>query len=66
MFWACEGQYPDELAEVAREFIAKESGNIQPATIRNRLAYLRAAYRYTFNLETAVGQVRLCVFRLSG
>lgn len=47
-FWAYEGRYLDELAEVAREYIAKESGNIQPATIRNRLAYLRAACRYAF------------------
>ena len=48
IFWAYEGRYLDELADVAREYIAKESGNLSPATIRNRLAYLRAACRYAF------------------
>lgn len=48
IYWAYKGRYLDELAEVGREYIAKESGNLQPATIRNRLAYLRAACRYAF------------------
>lgn len=46
--WAYDGRYMDELPEVSREYQEAERGNLKPATIRNRLAYLRAACRYAF------------------
>lgn len=42
-----EGKPMSELANVSREY-ASESGGLAPATIRNRLAYLRAACRYAW------------------
>jgi integrase len=45
---AYAGRMIEELPEVAAEYIKKESGRLSPATIRNRLAYLRAACRYAF------------------
>lgn len=55
-FWAYTGRYIDELPEVAREYAAtavstKKDGTtvpLAPATIRNRMAYVRAACRYAF------------------
>lgn len=38
--------YLDELAEVGIAYANEERGRLAPATIRNRLAYLRAACRY--------------------
>lgn len=50
IYWSYEGKYLDELQEVARNYVANASdvkGNpITPASIRNRLSYLRAACRY--------------------
>ncbi len=42
-----EGRPMSELADVSREY-AKENPHLEPATIRNRLAYLRAACRYAW------------------
>lgn len=42
-----EGRPMSELADVSREY-AKENADLAPATVRNRLAYLRAACRYAF------------------
>jgi integrase len=41
-----DGRYIDELADVAREYANAERDRLTPATIRNKLAYLRAACRY--------------------
>lgn len=53
--WAYTGRFIDELPEVAREYIEKAVGEdgepLAPATIRNRLAYLRAACRYAFKFH---------------
>lgn len=38
--------YLDELADVGRAYADEERERLAPATIRNRLAYLRAACRY--------------------
>ncbi len=50
IYWAYEGKYLDELAEVARNFTATATdvkGNpLSPASIKNRLSYVRAACRY--------------------
>lgn len=54
--WAYAGRFMDELPEVAREYAAaavsvKKDGTevpLSPATIRNRMAYVRAACRYAF------------------
>lgn len=40
------GRYLDELADVGREYADNKRDQLAPATIRNRLAYLRAACRY--------------------
>lgn len=47
-FEAYAGRSIMDLADVAREYAAWQAGNIAPATIRNRLAYLRAACRYAW------------------
>jgi integrase len=56
--WAYDGRFMDELAEVAKEYkdgavreLKDENGNMKavplsPASIRNKLSYLRAACRY--------------------
>lgn len=41
------GRPMSELADVSREY-AEEAEHLEPATIRNRLAYLRAACRYAW------------------
>ena len=46
MHWVYDGRYLDELAEVGREFVEAERERLQPASIKNRLSYLRAACRY--------------------
>lgn len=58
ILWAYEGRYLDELADVAREYAAnavkeipQPDGTVRteplsPASIRNKLSYLRAACRY--------------------
>lgn len=50
--WAYAGRYIDELPDVAREYVANAIGEdgepLAMATIRNRLAYIRAACRYAY------------------
>lgn len=46
-FDAYEGRFIDELSEVCREYVGSGSG-LRAATVRNRLAYLRAACRYAW------------------
>lgn len=43
-----DGKPMSALADVSREYGAEEAANLEPATIRNRLAYLRAACRYAW------------------
>lgn len=45
---AYAGRAIEELPEVAVEYFKKENGKLSNATIRNRLAYLRAACRYAY------------------
>lgn len=45
VMWAYEGRFIDELAEVGEKIVA-ESVGYKPATIRNRIALLRAACRW--------------------
>lgn len=42
------GRPIDELAEVATEYAADQIGALKPATIANRIAYLRAACRWAW------------------
>lgn len=51
-YHAYQGRNLEELAEVAREYAELETGNLKPATIRNRLAYLRAACRYAHKFHS--------------
>lgn len=44
--WAYDGKYLDELADVAREYTEAERERLSPASIKNKLSYLRAACRY--------------------
>lgn len=41
-----DDKYIDELAEVARDYRETEQDRVKPATIRNKLSYLRAACNY--------------------
>lgn len=41
-----EGRYMDELGAVAREYVEAEHDRLSPASIRNKLSYLRSACRY--------------------
>lgn len=43
-----EGRPMSQLADVSREYAAEHAELLAPATIRNRLAYLRAACRYAW------------------
>lgn len=43
-----EGRPMSQLADVSREYAEEAGAELAPATIRNRLAYLRAACRYAF------------------
>lgn len=49
---ACHSAYAGrtlaDLSAVAREYAADQAGTLAPATIRNRLAYIRAACRYVW------------------
>lgn len=38
----------EDVGNVARKYAADEASKLQPGTIRNRLAYLRAAVRYAY------------------
>jgi integrase len=44
--WSYEDKTMDKLPEVARTLCAYEADKVAPATIRNRIAYLRAACSY--------------------
>jgi integrase len=44
--WAYKGRYLDELGDVARNYAADMRGQLSPASIKNKLSYLRAACRY--------------------
>lgn len=46
-----EGRAIDHLHEVAAEYSADQSGALKPATIANRIAYLRAACRYAWKVH---------------
>jgi site-specific recombinase XerD len=46
LFGFYEGRYLDELSEVAREYSDVERERLKPASIKNKLSYLRAACRY--------------------
>lgn len=50
--WAFHSAYAgrglDDLPEVAQEYATAQAGLLAPATVRNRLAYLRAACRYAW------------------
>lgn len=48
---AYAGRAIEELPEVAREYAELERDRLAPATIRNRLAYLRAACRYGYRFH---------------
>lgn len=48
---AYNGRFLDELPEVAQEYYKAEKDTLAAATIRNRLAYLRAACRYAFKFH---------------
>lgn len=48
---AYKGRFLDSLPEVAQEYFELENGRLAPATIRNRLAYLRAACRYGYRFH---------------
>lgn len=47
-FHAYTGRYITDLAAVCREYAAESVGVLAPGTIRNRIAYLRAACRYAW------------------
>jgi hypothetical protein len=42
------GRPISDLAAVGREYVAKSAGILAPGTIKNRIAYLRAACRYAW------------------
>lgn len=48
---AYKGRTVEELADVAREYAEEQKGKLAPASIRNRLAYLRAACRYAYRFH---------------
>jgi len=43
-----EGAWLDETPEIASRYGAEKRGKLSPATIRNRLAYLKAAVRHAY------------------
>lgn len=62
--WAYEGKYIDELAEVGRiysEKMREADKPLKPATIRNRLSYLRAACRYAQKFHGMGGKELLTI-----
>lgn len=48
---AYAGRTIEELPAVAREYAESEALRLKPATVRNRLAYLRAACRYAYRFH---------------
>ena len=48
MFAAYTGRPITDLPAVAREYASQQAGILSPGTIRNRIAYLRAACRYAW------------------
>ena len=42
------GRAIEDLPRVAADYVSDQTGALQPATIRNRMAYLRAACRYAW------------------
>lgn len=52
---ACHSAYAGrtlaDLSAVARAYAADQAGTLAPATIRNRLAYIRAACRYVWKIH---------------
>ena len=46
LFGYYEGKYIEELADVARAYRETEQSRVKPATIKNKLSYLRAACNY--------------------
>lgn len=45
--WAYDGRFMDELADAAKEYKAEaEKAGLSPASIKNKLSYLRSACRY--------------------
>ena len=48
MFAAYTGRPITDLPAVAREYASQQAGTLSPGTIRNRIAYLRAACRYAW------------------
>ena len=51
MFEAYAGQPMSQLAAVARRYATDQAGILSPSTIRNRLAYLRAACRWAWKVH---------------
>lgn len=47
LFPYIEGRYLDDLGRISRQY-QKDNQGLAPATIRNRLAYLRSAVRYAY------------------
>jgi integrase len=43
-----DGRLLDELADVCKEYAEEQLGALKPATIKNRIAYLRAACRWAW------------------
>lgn len=48
LYSAYAGRSLEDLPEVAHEYASAQAGILAPATVRNRLAYLRAACRYAW------------------
>lgn len=48
---AYSGRSLDDLPEVAQEYASAQVGILAPATVRNRLSYLRAACRYAWKIH---------------
>lgn len=46
LFGYYEGRYVEELADVARDYRETEQDRVKPATVKNKLSYLRAACNY--------------------
>ncbi len=61
------GKTLDELPDVARKYATDSRAELKPATVRNRLAYLRAAARYAYkhhNLGTSDYGARMALPRV--
>jgi len=48
LYDAIESAYLDEVSDIANTYKVEQSAKLSPATIRNRLAYLKAAVRYAY------------------